>query len=65
MHVNLVTQNYGDSIQAVFNINILILDIPTWLHPSSILSQIKTIKKCNSSFFYRTTNKDKIITIRK
>ena len=40
-YVNQVTRNHQNSKQAVFNINIPILDTPISVHPNSILSQIK------------------------
>ena len=55
-HLNLVTWNHQNLIQAVFNINIPILDKPDWVRPNSILSQIKTSKKYNFSFFDQVNN---------
>ena len=57
----LVTFRYGDKknmqpviiqglIQAAFNVVILISGTLIWASINTILSQIKTIKKCNSRF---------------
>ena len=44
-YVKPVTQNHQKSIQEVFEINIPILDTPTWVQPNSILTQIKLNKE--------------------
>ena len=64
-YVKPVTMNHQKSIPEVFEINIPILDTPTWVQPNSILSQIKIIK--NSNFLIIliiiiNSNNNKIIT---
>ena len=44
-YVKPVTQNHQKSIQEVFEINISILDTPTWVQANPILSQIKLNKE--------------------